>query len=95
MVTERLGRFNTDARPMTSKTRDQLVKEAKPGLRPQDYQTRHKAKANARPLVGATQFSSTLTDDYLIARTILEDSSIADAKQELREIAEALKNIPP
>ena len=96
MVTERLGRLNTDARPMTSKTREQLVKEAKenakPGLRPQDYQTRHEAKANARPLVGATQFSSTLTDDYLIARTILEDSSIADAKQELREIAETLKN---
>lgn len=101
MVTGRLGIFNTDARPLTSKTREQYIEDAKkaaaeanepaPRIRPQDIQTRHEAKANARPLVGATQFSSTLTDDFLIARTILQDSSIADAKQELREIAEKIK----
>lgn len=58
---------------------------------PQTKEERANAIVNARPIVGATQFTSTLTDKFVMARTILEDSSLADAKEEIKQLSAELK----
>lgn len=44
-----------------------------------------------KPIVGATEFSHTLTDEFVLARAILLDKSIADAKDEIKEIIDQIK----
>ena len=42
-------------------------------------------------VIGATKSSNVLTDDFVIARAILNDTSLADAKNELQVLSEKLK----
>ena len=80
--------FRNNAEKRDAKKFDEFIKTRFKKFRENQ---RNIPKEERRPLIEATDSQNLLTDEFIIARSISYDSSLLDAKNEIKDISEKLK----